>query len=544
MADGAGVTRPERIETLIPYREPAWRPLRRPPTLKDSDSSWASLGKLGRYLLSGSGDDGARLGAVALSAYASVLADDPASVRPLAGEAPGELEAYMLDRAGGDPILLRDGETLVALCTTNPRSGKWLGEHEWYMRNSRAGGTAKIRCLKLPALVGAAALLGSVPESELRRRAAEVLESSLRFLESYVDRERETASSGSLKAAARRREKLTTELEEIAMAPGIPPALQRAVSDSLAEEKWGEFDHYFRGLRLELSSAFMREEGERDLNRRYTDMSERGASATVWTDKRNLDPAHVAAASSGFIGRSFSHVEIDDEVDLDVYARMQGEFEARFAARELPRVDPGTLRLRFRKCGRHRASGIYSPLLATVVVDPRSPSSLLHEFAHAYDFAHGQLSCSRAFRPVLESFRSRLDALLEESPTALRGVGHGGYSYAVTPTEVFARAWEVWAATNGRGGSFVKEADAYREGALYAPLLEDAALVSEYFESALPEADLPLPLEPGCWERAACDHGAWEASGPGASIDPAEWDAAPAGAQFRLFDPVEGGIER
>lgn len=102
------------------------------------------------------------------------------------------------------------------------------------------------------------------------------------------------------------------------------------------------------------------------------------------------------------------------------------------------------------------------------------------------------------------------------------GVGHGGCSYAVTPTEVFARSWEMWAAANGRGGSFVRPMDGHRADPLHSPSTEDLDALDAYFDSLLPEEEWPAPVED--WTRAPeCEDGiepeAWEEVGGWATIE-------------------------
>lgn len=217
--------------------------------------------------------------------------------------------------------------------------------------------------------------------------------------------------------------------------------------------------------------AIARWDGEiaRDANRRFSEAHNAG----VFTDKKQCDSAHrVAAERSAF--NMFSHVEIDDDIDLDLFAALDREFAARWKSGELPRIDMGNA-FRFRKTGRHsskthRTIGVYSPNLHAIAVDPRAPRSLLHEFAHAFDYEHGQLSCGSGFAPLLNAYRDALD---------MDGMGDAESRYALTPTEVFARAWEVYAFRHGRGGSFV--ATDYSHDPLYAPLLDMGADLDSYF---------------------------------------------------------------
>lgn len=206
--------------------------------------------------------------------------------------------------------------------------------------------------------------------------------------------------------------------------------------------------------------AEARWEGEikREANREYA----KRHAAGVFSDKKHCDAKHRHAAETSMFGRTFRHVEIDDEVDLDMFARIDHEFRIRRANGELPAIDAGNA-FRFRKTGRHKAIGVYSPALHAIAVDPRAPRSLIHEFAHAYDFEHGQISCTTLFKPVLDAFTARFDRT-DLSESRIR--------YALTPTEVFARGWEIHMLHTGKGGSFVGVEADFRDDPMYAPLLD------------------------------------------------------------------------
>lgn len=101
------------------------------------------------------------------------------------------------------------------------------------------------------------------------------------------------------------------------------------------------------------------------------------------------------------------------------------------------------------------------------------------------------MSCSKEFRPVIEAFVRGF------KPDKKNG---GKKGYYETPTEVFARSWETYAALNGFGGSFVNTLDEYKKDPAYVPLIENAVLVNSYFE------EFACPLEVarmvGAQERA------------------------------------------
>lgn len=217
-----------------------------------------------------------------------------------------------------------------------------------------------------------------------------------------------------------------------------------------------------------ITLAEARWEGEikREANREYS----KKHTAGVFSDKKRCDAKHRHAAETSMFGRTFRHVEIDDDIDLDLFARLDDEYRTRRGDGELPAIGDWNA-FRFRKTGRHKAIGVYSPHEHAIAVDPRAPRSLIHEFAHAYDFEHGQISCTPRFQPILDMFEAGFDRT-NQSETRIR--------YALTPTEVFARGWEIHMLHTGKGGSFVGVEADYKNDPLYRPLLEMEGLDELY----------------------------------------------------------------
>lgn len=205
-------------------------------------------------------------------------------------------------------------------------------------------------------------------------------------------------------------------------------------------------------------------------NRRYASAH----SAGVFEDKLSCDEAHRGAAASSLFARRFAHVEIDDSVDLGQFARLDREAAALADRGWLPTIGSDNS-IRFRLCGRHRTIGVYSPSLKAIAIDPRAPRSGAHEMAHAYDFEHGQLSAKPEFRPILDRQRAALSGMdLTDSRLA----------YWSTPTEVFARAYELHLLSTGRASSMTSaDMDALRAAdPSTVPLSGDMNAIDGYFD--------------------------------------------------------------
>lgn len=185
-------------------------------------------------------------------------------------------------------------------------------------------------------------------------------------------------------------------------------------------------------------------------------------SADVYQDKKHRDPEHDRAGRESTFARDFGRIEVDDDVDLDRF-RMLGD-EYRGYASRLPaqriRAD-----LRFRYTGRHRATGTYHPSLHNIAVDPRHPSSFTHEYFHHLDHTSDPsgtpLSQDPRWLDITRRYAEAVDPSNFTPATADRWTA---------PTEVLARAGEMWMNRKTGDSSFTEPAETYATRWDYAPL--------------------------------------------------------------------------
>lgn len=176
--------------------------------------------------------------------------------------------------------------------------------------------------------------------------------------------------------------------------------------------------------------------------------SEIGRSiATAYITKKNIPKAvHVAMESTGFRDY-FKYVEFDEEVDLASVKAIEKEFEvlnrAYFSGKAFKDVT-----LRFRKLGKHKASGLYYPSLHTLCVDIRCPSSFVHEYFHMIDDQLGDLSLEVAFNRITvlykEAFLRHMEHLDESIKNTLNGKSKYNLQYFFRRAEIFARCGEIY----------------------------------------------------------------------------------------------------
>lgn len=206
-------------------------------------------------------------------------------------------------------------------------------------------------------------------------------------------------------------------------------------------------------------------------NRKYVSDS-RKKIATVWDDKKNPDKTHQHLSKTSVLTSSFAKIEVDNDVDPVEFH----DFESALvhAQRVLPPIPRGrNPQLRIRKLGKHRASGLYSPAHNAIAIDVRDSSSFVHEYAHMLDYQGSVSSVGDEFRGVVKDYSSALK---------VPSLDKGKREYYSTPTEVWARAFELYAREElGIRSRVVGAADSY-VGFDYAPFVQNPVLKERAFK--------------------------------------------------------------
>ena len=165
-------------------------------------------------------------------------------------------------------------------------------------------------------------------------------------------------------------------------------------------------------------------------------------TARAWEDKANPDRQHQQMMKDTRLNDTFAKVEIDNDVAPEEFAEFEEHWQD--TAKRLPPLPAGLEpTLRIRKLGRHHLSGMFVPQVNTVVVDVRDSSTMVKEMGHYYDMvARDSASLSPKFAPILSAYSNTLTIPPDVPRTGARAVKPAYYK---TPTEVFARGFELWA---------------------------------------------------------------------------------------------------
>ena len=201
--------------------------------------------------------------------------------------------------------------------------------------------------------------------------------------------------------------------------------------------------------------------------------------AKSFETKRNI-PTKIQAAmdSTKFLEYGFGFVEFDEQFDLEKLPDIEEQWGLIYKA--LPHSD-NKPELRFRKIEHRKAHGVYFPAFDCITISVRNVNSMLHEFGHHIDFTYDKdqnLSMSDEFHPLLKGYQKNLSD---------GGVYKGSMlNYFLTPTEVFARAFEIYCVTVLPRMSFTESLADYGNKFEYLWLINHTEEVLSYFDTKFP----------------------------------------------------------
>lgn len=189
---------------------------------------------------------------------------------------------------------------------------------------------------------------------------------------------------------------------------------------------------------------------------------------------------------SSLLSNTFKGVEIDNDVDLKKLDKLVPDLEK--TSQILPKTDKKPI-LRFRKLKNHKALGLYTPLNNTLAIDFRKEGqqtglqSFIHEFGHNLDFTTSDtlLSLSDQFKPILNATQMNIKESVLSSKEK---------TYLSTPTEVFARSFELYMSDKGLNNSLIKDPQEYNDSKneRFKCFDENTRLrILNYFDSQFPQ---------------------------------------------------------
>jgi len=206
--------------------------------------------------------------------------------------------------------------------------------------------------------------------------------------------------------------------------------------------------------------------------------------ARSFMTKKNQSEKLKVQIKESVLWKYFGYVEYDEDVELDAIRQYETEFE-RFYEKHLKKVDLSKDAVRFRKLGQHHAAGLYYPQVKCLCVDIHEPHSMIHELGHLIDYQMGSLSSCSEFTPIYQAARIYLNGCLAaggDVAKRLKSKTKYNMKYFMTPTEVFARSFELYAAYVLEEKSSLLASE---YGGVYDTSEENLVLIKSYFEKVL-----------------------------------------------------------
>lgn len=199
--------------------------------------------------------------------------------------------------------------------------------------------------------------------------------------------------------------------------------------------------------------------------------------AKVFQTKKHITKEKLDLMATSKLLDRFSFVEIDNDIDNDTYKFIES------AISKVPFLLPqGVVELRFRKLGNYQATGLWFPYINNLCVDIRDVSSFIHEYGHAIDYLRSSdrdvpLSMQVDFVDI------RTKVFKDYQASKLFKLGYYG-----APTEIFARAFEVYVVNEGYITNLVKSFEDMQGDGAYKPFFDEEfykGCVKPYFDKLL-----------------------------------------------------------
>lgn len=248
---------------------------------------------------------------------------------------------------------------------------------------------------------------------------------------------------------------------------------------------------------LQFIQDYLEESYDLILQQEYEKSIDKMTRASAWQTKRQINQETKKIMEETSLNRYFGFVELDNDVDLELFYHFEEEMEGIFEV--LPQVErmPD---LRLRKLGNYHALGLYHCVSNTIAIDFRGPEdkgksdyvpnqngiqSFIHEYGHFLDYNvrnDGQLlSMQPDFKKIVGQYRENIQHLSSDSPVKRK------LEYYTVPTEVFARSFELYSSKQHFETSFINCKETYMQEEYQCFDEELMENVTEYFDQVFPE---------------------------------------------------------
>ena len=233
------------------------------------------------------------------------------------------------------------------------------------------------------------------------------------------------------------------------------------------------------------------------LQQEYEKSIDKMTRASAWQTKKQINQETKEIMQETTLNRYFGIVELDNDVDLELFYKFEVEMAEIFEVLPQSESIPD---LRLRKLGNYHALGLYHCVSNTIAIDFRGPEdknksnyvpnqngirSFIHEYGHFLDYTFRNdselLSMQPEFKKIVGQYRENIQHLSSDSPIRRK------LEYYSTPTEVFARAFELYSLEQQFETSFINSKEAYIAEEYQCFDKELTESLTLYFDQVFPE---------------------------------------------------------
>ena len=263
----------------------------------------------------------------------------------------------------------------------------------------------------------------------------------------------------------------------------------------------GLIDVHYNTKVLDVIEDYLKHTYNLILQESYEDDLNRTTHAKFFQQKKNIKEATKAEMDklSKSYADELSGVEIDNDVNLTNLDLLQPQLSA--VLKVLPKSLDKSVKpiLRLRKLQNHHALGMFTPVNNTVAIDFRALDkedeeartigtfSFIHEYGHFLDFRYDSkmLSLSKSYAPILNAVQHKLNIMYDD-PNGKFAITKKDLKYLSTPTEIFARSFELYCSNIGLNNQLIDDKNRYSYGikveyTCFDPKVREA--VNKYFDN-------------------------------------------------------------
>lgn len=240
------------------------------------------------------------------------------------------------------------------------------------------------------------------------------------------------------------------------------------------------------------------------LQNEYQKDQDKQLKASPWENKKNINASTIERMKNSPLKQYYSAVEFDNSVELEALSVFEKELMKVQSLLPDNKNNGHQPEMHLRMLGNYRASGMYVPPrlglpTGAIALDFRNGitdgneiavkrlksggiKSFIHEYGHSLDFANGQLSLQAEFTQIVTAYRHNFDQTVTNDWVIKMK------NYFQTPTEVFARAFELYVSDAKLDSLLIHEPRYYQNAEEYQVFTPEMRVdLTRFFDKEFPD---------------------------------------------------------